>query len=236
MCAIGSYSVPVIGSCPSSFILLIKTTTRTKLRRRKNEAHTFPPRGLMPTLGLSVCFCSDSASGREWNQTQEATRKYGILRIHMYGWHSSIFMNNLWGIMAAATFCEQRGEKRDWNLNRIDAPHPIITPLNSCLSDITRGIFFDGTYLGGAVNIKRQNAKTVPNIKFKSSKISSDRYLQLQNGEIVTSTNTPPKLQLLLNQEQTWQKSAHKTVTSIESIHVLLFALGTCRLLTKTWH
>ena len=157
MCAIGSYSVPVIGSCPSSFILLIKTTTRTKLRRRKNEAHTFPPRGLMPTLGLSVCFCSDSASGREWNQTQEATRKYGILRIHMYGWHSSIFMNNLWGIMAAATFCEQRGEKRDWNLNRIDAPHPIITPLNSCLSDITRGILFDGKDVAGGVNIKRQN-------------------------------------------------------------------------------
>ena len=69
--------------------------------------------------------------------------------------------------MAAATFCEQWGVKGDWNLNRIDAPRPIITPLNSCLSDITRGIFFDGIYLGGAVNIKRQNAKTVPNIKFK---------------------------------------------------------------------
>ena len=28
-----------------------------------------------------------------------------------------------------ATFCEQWGVKRDWNLNRIDAPHAIITPL-----------------------------------------------------------------------------------------------------------
>ena len=56
--------------------------------------------------------------------------------------------------MAAATFCEQWGEKRDWNLNRIDAPHPIITPLNSCLSDITRGILFDGKYVASGVNIQ----------------------------------------------------------------------------------
>ena len=38
-------------------------------------------------------------------------------------------MNNLQGIMAATTFCEQWGVKRDWNLNRIEAPHAIITPL-----------------------------------------------------------------------------------------------------------
>ena len=31
--------------------------------------------------------------------------------------------------MAAATFCEQWGVKRDWNLNRIEAPHAIITLL-----------------------------------------------------------------------------------------------------------
>ena len=96
--------------------------------------------------------------------------------------------------MGAATFCEQWGVKRDWNLNRIDAPHAIITPLVR-LTRVSETLLVKSLLLKkylATVNIQTQMA---PNIKFKWSKIPSDRYLQLPNGKIATS----PKIYLQIS-------------------------------------
>ena len=153
--------------------------------------------------------------------------------IHMYWWHSSIFMNNLRGIMGGATFCEQCWtmgcEKRlEFKQDRRSPCHyHTLGQINSCQWDITRGILAVEKY-SATVNIQTQMA---PNIKFKWSKIPSDRYLQLPNGKIATS----PKIYLQISSCSWWNLETDLTKVLMIWKYMYYFLLGTGHWVVDCW-